>query len=126
MSPTLSCNHIRNLDNWIYMCTRESALAARTFNVETKDTKGCNDRLGTFGRMGDEIFVVDVELVLAAGVSFVLLPKGVFPRGYLDPVHTHEFGVDHEPQRKKDVAFVGRSLDWEHVPECCFTSFKQA
>ena len=75
--------------------------------------------------MGDDICVVYVELVLAAGVLFVLLPKSVFPGRYLDPVHAYKVGVDHEPQRKKDVAFVGRGLWWEHVPKCCFASFEQ-
>ena len=76
--------------------------------------------------MGDDICVVDVELILAAVVLFVSPPKSVFPSGYLDPVHTSKFGVDHEPQCQKNVAFVGRGLWWEHVPKCCFASFEQA
>jgi hypothetical protein len=110
VSPTLSCNHICNLDNWVHFCFRKDAFAACTFNVEAENTKGCNVRPGTFGRVGDDIFEVDVELVLAAGVLFVLLPKSVFPGGYLNPVHTYKFGVDHEPQRKKDVTFEGHGL----------------
>ena len=126
ISPTLSGNHICNLNNWIHFCLRKSAFAARTFNIEAENTKGCNVRHGTFGRMGDDIRVEDIELILAAGVLFVFPPKSVFPSGYLDPVHASKFGVDHEPQCKKNVAFVGRGLWWEHVPKCCFASFEQA
>lgn len=126
MFPTLSCDHIGNLDNWVYSCIRKSAFTTRTFNVEAENTKRCNARHGTFGRVGDNICIVDVELVLAAGVLFLLLPKSVFAGGYLDPVHAYKFGVDHEPQRKKDVAFVGRPLSCEHVSKFCFTSFEQA
>ena len=125
MFCTLSCNHICNLDNWIHLCIRKSTFTARTFNVKAENTKRRNIRHG-FGRMGDDICVVDVELVLAAGVLFVFLPKIVFSGGYLDPVHAYKFGVDHEPQRKKDVAFEGHGLWWKHVSKCCFASFEQA
>lgn len=76
--------------------------------------------------MGDDICVADVELVLAAGVLFLLLPKSVFPGGYLDPVHTYNFCVDHEPQCKQNIAFESYGLWWEHISKSCFTSFEQA
>ena len=58
---TMPCHHCCNLDDGIDIRFGKDAFSARTFNVETEDSQGCDFRVFAIRRVRDEVFVAVVR-----------------------------------------------------------------
>jgi hypothetical protein len=100
---TISRDDIGDLDDGINVCLRKDAFATSAFDIEGEDTEGSHFRIFALRRMSNQVAVVELCLDLAIGVLIPWVEQLVLASWYLDPGHTGNLGIDHEPQNVCDV-----------------------